>query len=119
MLIKVDLPAVIKVMGKGVLVMLMGTAGVMVGGVVAYVIVHGWLPEDSWRGFGALAGSWIGGTGNMTAAHAALEGTAEDLTLAAAADGQLSPSEREIIASMAAVMDCPVPGDLDVGNIWR
>ena len=31
MLIKVNVPAVVKVMGKGVLVMLMGTAGVMVG----------------------------------------------------------------------------------------
>jgi len=31
------------------------------------------------------------------------------MTLAASADGKLSPAEREIIASMAAVMDCPVP----------
>ena len=35
MLIKVNVPAVVKVMGKGVLVMLMGTAGVMVGGVLS------------------------------------------------------------------------------------
>jgi Zn-dependent protease with chaperone function len=31
------------------------------------------------------------------------------MTLAAGCDGTLSPVEREIIASMAAVMDCPVP----------
>jgi len=31
------------------------------------------------------------------------------MALAAGADGKLSPVEREIIASMAAVMDCPVP----------
>ena len=31
------------------------------------------------------------------------------MALAASADGRLSPVEREIIASMAAVMDCPVP----------
>ena len=31
------------------------------------------------------------------------------MTMAAGADGQLNPSEREIIASVAAVMDCPVP----------
>ena len=43
MLIKVDIPAVIKVMGKGVLVMLMGTVGVMVGAMVAYLVVHPWL----------------------------------------------------------------------------
>ena len=34
------------------------------------------------------------------------------MTMAAGADGRLSPAEREIIASMAAVMDCPVPGRL-------
>jgi len=31
------------------------------------------------------------------------------MAMAAGADGQLSPAEREIIASVAAVMDCPVP----------
>jgi uncharacterized membrane protein len=86
MLIKVNVPAVVKVMGKGVLVMLMGTAGVMVGGVVAYVIVHGWLPEDSWRGFGALAGSWIGGTANMLATKEMLGASEAQLGLAVVAD---------------------------------
>ena len=52
MLIKVNVPAVVKVMGRGVLVMLMGTAGVMAGAVVAYVIVHRWLAPDAWTGFG-------------------------------------------------------------------
>ena len=31
------------------------------------------------------------------------------MTLAAGEDGQLSPEEKEIIAAMAAVMDCPSP----------
>src|SRR5210317_1571955 len=86
MLIKVNVPAVVKVMGKGVLVMLMGTVGVMVGGVVAYVIVHGWLPDDSWKGFGALAGSWIGGTANMLATKEMLGATDAQLGLAVVAD---------------------------------
>jgi len=64
MLMRVNVPAVVSVMGKGVLVMLMGTAGVMVGAVVAYMLVHTWLSEDAWKGYGALAGSWIGGTAN-------------------------------------------------------
>ena len=33
------------------------------------------------------------------------------MAMAAGADGKLSPMEREIIASVAAVMDCPVPMD--------
>ncbi len=86
MLIKVNVPAVVKVMGKGVLVMLMGTIGVMVGGVVSYVIVHGWLPEDSWKAIGTLAGSWIGGTANMLAAKEMLGASESQLGLAVVAD---------------------------------
>jgi uncharacterized membrane protein len=86
MLIKVNVPAVIRVMGKGVLVMLMGTAGVMVGGVVAYFIVHGSLSEDAWKGYGALAGSWIGGTANMAATAEMLGTSEEQFGLAVIAD---------------------------------
>lgn len=86
MLIKVNVPAVIRVMGKGVLVMLMGTAGVMVGAVVAYGIVHSWLSEDAWKGYGALAGSWIGGTANMAATAEMLGTSEEQFGLAVIAD---------------------------------
>ncbi len=93
MLIKVDVLSAVRIMGKGVFVMMIGSVGVVLGGVLAYWLGQqlGFgglfpLPQDSWRAFGTLAGSWIGGTGNMTAAHAALEGTAEHLTMAAAAD---------------------------------
>jgi len=86
MLIKVNVPAAVKVMGKGVLVMLMGTAGVVVGAVVSYVIVHRWLSPDAWTGFGALAGSWIGGTGNMAATSEMLATPPEQFGLAVLAD---------------------------------
>jgi uncharacterized membrane protein len=86
MLIKVDVPAAVKIMGKGVLVMLMGTAGVVAGCVVAYVIVSRWLAPDAWTGYGALAGSWIGGTGNMAAASEMLNTPPEQFGLAVLAD---------------------------------
>jgi uncharacterized membrane protein len=86
MLIKVNVPAVVRVMGKGVLVMLMGTAGVMVGAVVAYVLVHSWLSADAWKGYGALAGSWIGGTANMAATAEMLGTSEEQFGLAVIAD---------------------------------
>jgi len=97
MLIKVDVVGAVRIMGKGVFVMLIGTVGVVLGGFLAYalgqaiVTPEGFplkfpLPEDSWKTFGTLAGSWIGGTGNMTAAHAALDGSGQDMTMAAAAD---------------------------------
>ena len=86
MLIKVNVPVVIRVMGKGVLVMLMGTAGVVVGGVVSYVAVHSWLSADAWKGFGTLAGSWIGGTANMLATKEMLGASDAQLGLAVIAD---------------------------------
>ena len=86
MLIKVNVPAVIRVMGKGVLVMLMGTAGVMVGAVVAYSLVHSSLSADAWKGYGALAGSWIGGTANMAATAEMLGTSEEQFGLAVIAD---------------------------------
>ena len=86
MLIKVDVPAAIRVMGKGVLVMLLGTAGVVVGAVVSYSIVHRWLAEDAWTGFGALAGSWIGGTANLAATSEMLNTSPEQFGLAVLAD---------------------------------
>lgn len=86
MLIKVNVPAVVRVMGKGVLVMLMGTVGVMVGAVVAYMLVHSWLSDDAWKGYGALAGSWIGGTANMAATAEMLGTSEEQFGLAVIAD---------------------------------
>ncbi len=93
MLIKVDVISAVRIMGKGVFVMLLGSIGVVFGGVMAYKLGQTLtfgdsfpLAQDSWRAFGTLAGSWIGGTGNMTAAHAGLEGTPADMTMAAAAD---------------------------------
>jgi uncharacterized membrane protein len=86
MLIKVNVPAVVRVMGKGVLVMLMGTAGVMIGGALSYLIVHPWLPDDTWKAVGSLAGSWIGGTANMLATKEMLEASEAQLGLAIVAD---------------------------------
>ena len=86
LLISVNVGAAFRIMGKGILVMLLGTAGVVVGGVVSYAIVHRWLSPDAWKGFGALAGSWIGGTGNMAAAAGALDTPPEIFGLAVLAD---------------------------------
>lgn len=86
MLFNVNVPSAVRIMGKGVLVMLMGTVGIVVGGVISYAIVHGGLDPEAWKGYGALAGSWIGGTGNMAGVAGALETPPEMLGLAVLAD---------------------------------
>lgn len=76
MLLQVDFLATVRAMGRGVIVMLLGTLGVIVGAPIAFFLVrHGLrvLGPDAWKGYGALAGSWIGGTGNMAATAVALD----------------------------------------------
>jgi len=73
MLLKVDVASTVKVMGRGLFVMLMGTAGVIIGAPIAYLLVRNLLPPEMWKAFGTLAGSWIGGTGNMAAVADGLE----------------------------------------------
>ncbi len=86
LLLSVDVGAAVRIMGKGILVMLLGTAGIVVGAPVGYWAVHQWLEPSAWKGFGALAGSWIGGTGNMAAVAAGLETPPDQFGLAVLAD---------------------------------
>jgi uncharacterized membrane protein len=67
LLLKVDVSAAFRVMGKGIYVMLFGTLGVMVGAPIAFFLVKSGLGPEGWKAFGTLAGSWIGGTGQMAA----------------------------------------------------
>jgi len=73
MLLDVDILATVRVMGKGIFVMLAGTLGVVIGAPIGFFIVKHGLGPEAWKGFGALAGSWIGGTGNMAAVAIALD----------------------------------------------
>ncbi len=86
LLLDVDVRATVKVMGKGVFVMLLGSLGVVIGAPIGYFIVKGWLEPDAWKGFGALAGSWIGGTGNMAAVSEGLHTSGTSFGLAVIAD---------------------------------
>lgn len=86
MLLDVDVVKAFKTMGKGIFVMLFGTLGVIVGAPVAYFLVKGGLGPETWKGFGTLAGSWIGGTGNMAAVSQGLKTSGSDFGLAVLAD---------------------------------
>ena len=86
MLLKVDVASTVRIMGRGVFVMLIGTAGVVLGAPIAYLLVRNHLPEDTWKAFGTLAGSWIGGTGNMAAVSEGLKTSGEGFGLAVLGD---------------------------------
>ncbi len=67
LMITVDLKSVAKLGGIALLMVVAGTAGIMMGGPVALAVFGPLLPDDAWMGFAALSGSWIGGTANMVA----------------------------------------------------
>jgi uncharacterized membrane protein len=73
--LSIDIKAIAGLGNKAVIMFLTGTAGVIIGGPLALLIVSAVWPEligvsgpDAvWRGMAALAGSWIGGGANMLA----------------------------------------------------
>lgn len=86
LLINVDIGAALRIMGRGVFVMLAGTLGVVIGAPISYLVVRNWMEPDAAKAFGTLAGSWIGGTGNMTAAKQMINADDAHLGLAVLAD---------------------------------
>lgn len=78
MLLDIDIKQTMRVAWRGAVVLVMGAVGIVIGCVIAYGMFKSGLPENAWSGFGALAGSWIGGTGNLAAVAEGL-GTPEEL----------------------------------------
>lgn len=62
-----DLPAILKIGPKALIMMLAGTLGIVIGGPIVLLLFHPWLPDEAWKGLAALSGSWIGGGGNFAA----------------------------------------------------
>ncbi len=86
LLIKVDVGAAVRIMGRGVFVMFFGTAGVVLGAPLAYLLVKNWLAPETWKAFGTLSGSWIGGTANMAGVAEMIEASGTEFGLAVLGD---------------------------------
>jgi uncharacterized membrane protein len=71
----IDLKGILRLGPKAGIMFLTGTAGVILGGPVALLLISYLAPEgfisaapgDIWRGLSTIAGSWIGGGANQTA----------------------------------------------------
>ncbi len=73
MLLDINIREVLRVAWRGAGVLVLGAIGIVVGAAISFYLFKGGLPEDTWRGYGALAGSWIGGTGNLAAVAESLD----------------------------------------------
>jgi uncharacterized membrane protein len=75
MTLSIDLKGVFNLGPKALIMFLTGTAGIIIGGPLAVLLVGSISPETIggeganavWRGLSTLAGSWIGGGANQTA----------------------------------------------------
>ncbi|MHC4993370.1 MAG: DUF819 family protein, partial [Planctomycetota bacterium] len=69
LILALDVPAILRLGPKAVIMLLAGTSGVVIGAPVALfiskTIMPDALPADAWQGLTALSGSWIGGGANM------------------------------------------------------
>jgi uncharacterized membrane protein len=80
--LSMDLPAISRLGRSAVVLFLAGTAGIILGGPIAYLLL-GWLVpaglgDQAWKGLAALSGSWIGGSANFVAIGQSI-GTREDV----------------------------------------
>ena len=67
LVLALDVPGIIRLGPKAIIMLLAGTAGVVIGAPIALLITRSFVPPDTWQGMTALSGSWIGGGANMVA----------------------------------------------------
>lgn len=67
LILALDVPGILRLGPKAVIMLLAGTTGVVLGGPLALWICKDMLPADAWQGMTALCGSWIGGGANFVA----------------------------------------------------
>ncbi len=78
LLLSSDIKAILK-LGKPALVMMAaGSLGIMLGMPLVFWLVKPLVGSQMWSGFGALSGSWIGGSANMIAVKEAI-GTPQEV----------------------------------------
>jgi uncharacterized membrane protein len=72
--LSVDIPAILRLGSKVLVLFFSATAGIVIGGPLALLLVGAFAPdaiakvgEEAWKGLGALSGSWIGGGANFVA----------------------------------------------------
>ena len=72
LLLGVDLLALSRISGKALVAMLLGILGIVAGGPLALWALRAQLPAEAWKGVGALAATWTGGSMNMLAVRMVL-----------------------------------------------
>ena len=73
MLLQADIRKILKLGKKILMSFFIASFSISLGFILMFALFHNLFDEGSWKAFGALSGSWMGGTGNMVAIQSALE----------------------------------------------
>jgi uncharacterized membrane protein len=106
----IDIPAIMRLGPKALVLFFTGTVSVIVGGPVAMLVVGAVSPEtvggDAWRGLTAIAGSWIGGGANQAAMRDVFEIPVDLFGTMVAVD--FATALRNTSATTRAFRRCPI-----------
>jgi len=72
MLLQSDIRKILKLGKKILLTFFLASLSISLGFIIMFALLHNFFEAESWKAFGALSGSWMGGTGNMLAIQEAL-----------------------------------------------
>jgi uncharacterized membrane protein len=72
MLLQSDIRVILKLGKRTLLTFFLASCSISLGFIVAFAIFHTNFDGEAWKAFGALSGSWLGGSGNMVAIQGAL-----------------------------------------------
>ena len=105
-----DIPSVMRLGPKAIVMFLTGTVGVIIGGPLALLaasavapdLVGVTGPDAVWRGMSTVAGSWIGGAANQTAMREIFEVGPETFSIWVAVDIIVANIWMAILLAMAA-----------------
>ena len=73
MLLQSDIRKILKLGKKILLTFFLASLSISLGFIVMFTLMNSYFEPEAWKAFGALSGSWMGGTGNMIAIQSALE----------------------------------------------
>ena len=72
MLLQADIRNIFKLGKKVILTFFLASFSISLGFILTFFLLHSYFDANAWGTFGALSGSWMGGTGNMIAIQSAL-----------------------------------------------
>lgn len=72
MLLQSDIRKIFDLGLKFLLTFFLASLSISLGFIIMFALLHNSFEPEAWKTFGALSGSWMGGTGNMVAIQASL-----------------------------------------------